>query len=51
MSGRTSSLQIEHSNAEMLRSTYLDNPRCFEGDEIRLRANEGLVLRSASVVT
>ncbi len=48
LTGRATSLPAGHENTEMLLSTYLDDPGPYNGEEIRLRADEGLILRVRS---
>ena len=49
MTGQALSLQVGNLDYEMLLSTYLDDPSALK-EEIRLRADEGLVLRAPADV-
>ena len=49
MTGQALSLQVGNPDYEMLLSTYLDDPGALK-EEIRLRADEGLVLRAPADV-
>ncbi len=48
MTGEATTLQIGSATHEVLLSTYLDDPSLWSGDEIHLRADEGLILRAAA---
>jgi hypothetical protein len=45
MSGSPQVVRIEHFGCEPLLSTYMDGAGDVAGDEVRLRADEGLILR------
>ena len=46
MTGQARSLRVGNAPQEILLSTYLDDPGPMKDEEIRLRADEGLVLRA-----
>jgi hypothetical protein len=46
MTGQARSLKFQTGASEILLSTYLDDHRSSNVEEIHLRADEGLVLRS-----
>ena len=46
MTGQARALRVGNPDYEILLSTYLDDPRPSKGEEIHLRADEGLVLRA-----
>jgi len=50
MSGQPHTLRSENPNHEVLLSTYLDDPNVSDPYEIRLRADEGLLLRAGDGV-
>ena len=45
MRGQDRSLKVQNLGQEILLSTYIDDPRPSSGEELHLRADEGLVLR------
>ena len=47
MTGQATNFQVGSADHEVLLSTYLDAPSLWSGDEIHLRADEGLVVRWA----
>jgi alpha-glucosidase len=48
MSGEAGVLRLDEPGAEMVLSTYLDDPAALNDGEVRLRGDEGLVLRGPS---
>ena len=46
MTGQARTLRVGNPDYEILLSTYLDDPRPSKGEEIYLRADEGLILRA-----
>jgi alpha-glucosidase len=46
MTGKATTLRVANAAGEVLLSTYLDDASSLNGEEIRLRADEGLVLRA-----
>jgi hypothetical protein len=46
MIGKATTLRVANAAGEVLLSTYLDDASSLNGEEIRLRADEGLVLRA-----
>jgi hypothetical protein len=49
MTGQARSLKFYTGASEILLSTYLDDHRPSNVDEMRLRANEGIVLRTIDI--
>ena len=48
MTGEAQTVRVADQNCEILLSTFLDETGAARGEEIRLRADEGLVLRDAA---
>ena len=46
MTGQAGSLKVRTPTQEILLSTYLDDPRSLDAEEIHLRADEGLIVRA-----
>ena len=46
MTGQSRTLRVGNPDYEIVLSTYLDDPRPSKGEEIYLRADEGLILRA-----
>ena len=51
MTGQARSLKIRSPAQEILLSTYLDDRRSLDAEEIHLRADEGLVVRAPADIT
>ena len=49
MTGQARSLKFQSGASEILLSTYLDDHRPLNADEIHLRADEGLILRAIDI--
>jgi hypothetical protein len=49
MTGQTRSLKFQIGASEILLSTYLDDHFLSKADEIHLRADEGIVLRTTDI--
>jgi hypothetical protein len=47
MSGETQAVHVKIAGCEPLLSTYMDNASQADADVIRLRPDEGLILRMA----
>ena len=51
MTGQAGSLKVRTPTQEILLSTYLDDRRSMDAEEIHLRADEGLIVRAPADVT
>jgi alpha-glucosidase len=51
MTGQARSFRIRSPAQEILLSTYLDDRRSLDAEEIHLRADEGLVVRAPADIT